>query len=96
MLGDPFVAWGEEVAARENLEMEMDMEEPAWLENLKNAVVKFLVFNHDFEMEEAETAVAEAYKADTSGIMANTSGMWNENSSAEDLATYLASDDEDD
>ncbi len=54
---------------------------------LKSEVTGLLVSRHDFTMEEAEETVNEDFEKDAS--------TWNENASADDLANYLASDDND-
>ena len=57
------------------------------LQELKDAVVKNLVTTHNFIVEEAETTVEESLTKDA--------GMWNVNASPEDIAKYLASDEND-
>jgi hypothetical protein len=56
------------------------------LEELKNDVVQILVTQYDCLSEEAETLVEESVVKDE--------GMWLVNASAEDIAKYLAPDDE--
>lgn len=56
------------------------------LEDLKTAVTNKLVTEHEFLIEEAETVVE--------GSMDENPDMWNENADANDLANYLASDDD--
>jgi predicted RNA polymerase sigma factor len=54
------------------------------LEVLKKEVVSTLVSYHEFTFEEAEEAVGESVK--------DNEEIWNENAIPKDLATYLASD----
>lgn len=58
------------------------------LQELKDAVVKVLMMDHDFLMEEAEQKVDEHSRS-------SESEMWNENADASQLAEYLASDESD-
>jgi hypothetical protein len=57
-------------------------------QELKDAVVKLLVTEHEFLIEDAEEAVAESFSTKPE--------LWNENADAKDLANFLASDGEDD
>jgi hypothetical protein len=54
---------------------------------IKDSVVKILVTEYDYLLEDAETAVDVSMGQDPE--------MWNEKSDAKDLANYLASDDGD-
>lgn len=56
------------------------------IEQLKASVVSKLVSTHGFTMDEAADAVTDAYEKDAS--------EWHENSDVDQLAEYLASDDE--
>lgn len=58
------------------------------MDELKVAVVKLLVTNHDFLMGEAEDAVDESFRLNPE--------LWNDNAEAKDLAEYLASDEDND
>lgn len=60
-------------------------ENAKWLENLKNAVVKFLMTEHDYQSEEAEQEVDASVLSEPD--------LWNENSDAAELAKYVASED---
>ena len=89
-IGDPHIEWEEANSAREpypddSEELEMDT---IPFENLKNAVVKFLVSDYDLTMDEAEEMVSES-------TLENPE-MWNDNAEAKDLAKYLASEGNDD
>lgn len=53
---------------------------------LKGKVTTTLVTDHDFSIEEAEEAVEESMKHDVD--------IWHENADPEDIANYLASDDD--
>lgn len=55
---------------------------------LKDDVIKLLVTTYSFEMDEAEETVENS--------MSNSPDIWNENAEAEDLAKFLASDENDD
>lgn len=55
-------------------------------DDLREAVVTLLVVSHDFEAEEAEEAVAASIEKDIA--------MWNENAVADDLAKYLATEED--
>jgi hypothetical protein len=57
------------------------------VESLKADVVKILVSEHDFLLDDAADSVEESFKGNND--------MWNENASAADLAKYLAAEDED-
>ncbi len=93
--GDPYIEWEETSASRDTEEVdeidplteylieEKDMHVET-LENLKNAVVKALITNHDFLSEEAESAVEES--------VVNEASIWDGNTDPNDLAKYLASD----
>jgi len=63
------------------------MEHVEPLETMKSEVVKLLVSNYDFTLEEAEESVEDSVKENDE--------IWNENASAEDLAKYVASDGDD-
>jgi hypothetical protein len=58
------------------------------IEDLQESVVKVLMSNHDFTVDEAEEAVKDS--------VSNSRHLWHENSDTEQLATLLASDDDDD
>lgn len=58
------------------------------LQDLKETVIKLLVSDFEFLMEEAETAVEESSSEDPA--------IWSENADPEDLANFLASDEVDD
>jgi len=58
------------------------------LQEIKDAVVKLLVTEHDMLLEEAESAVEESITSEV--------GMWNVNAEAENIAKYLASDEDND
>lgn len=57
------------------------------MQELKDAVVKLLVSNYDFLLEDAEISVDES--------VSDNPDMWTEKAEAEELAKYLASDDAD-
>lgn len=57
------------------------------LEDLKSAVIKLLVLEHDFLQAEAEETVDDSVEVKPD--------FWNENAIPEDLANLLASDDND-
>jgi len=93
-VGDPFIEWNEEVSAREDNEFEEnamanvpDMHVET-LETLKDSVVKLLVSKHDFEVEEAEEYVEDS--------VTKNPDLWHDDAEAEDLAKYLATEDDDD
>ncbi len=56
------------------------------VEVLKNDVVKLLITNHDWNMDEASDVVEEFYKSDPE--------QWHENTDAKQMADTLASLDE--
>lgn len=93
LYGDPFIEWNEEISAREG-ELPEDQEIRAIegaimeLQELKDAVIKVLVTGHDFTHEEATEKVDEHAGKDPD--------MWTENAIPESLASFLASDDDDD
>jgi len=58
------------------------------LEALKDEVTKLLMTKHDFSIEDAETKVQ--------GSLYDSANMWNDNADANQLADFLASDDDDD
>ncbi len=58
------------------------------IEELKEAVIKLLLTDHDFEMDEASEVV------ETSAT--EKPHLWDENVDPKDLAEFLASDDNDD
>lgn len=92
--GDPYIEWNEEIAAQESNETEgsemssvpeMHVET---LESLKAAVVKLLMSDYEFLVDEAEELVENSVD--------NNPDVWNENAEPADLAKYLASEDEED
>ncbi len=77
--GDPFVAWQEEDASREEYEGdEMNVED------IKTEVVKILITKYDFLENVAESTVEDHVRDNPSD--------WHENSDAEQLAEFLAED----
>lgn len=95
-IGDPYIEWNEENAAQEfnndfNEIVEERLEEKRMsdvaIKRLEDAVIKLLVSNHDFDLDEAEE------KVETSVV--ENEDMWNENAVPEDLAKYLASEESD-
>lgn len=57
------------------------------LEELKAAVNKLLLNQHDFEPDEAEETIEQS--------VAESPHIWNENAIPEDLANFLASGEDD-
>jgi hypothetical protein len=57
------------------------------MSELSESVINLLVSDHDFLIEEAEAAVDKSTDSNPE--------MWNENSDANDLASYLADEAED-
>jgi len=98
-VGDPYIEWEEGNSSREEFNdsdplTEFFIEEHSKMENveelvtLKDEVVKLLMSNHDFSIEEAEEAVKDSTTSHPD--------MWNENADAGNLADFLASEDNDD
>lgn len=58
------------------------------LDDLKDSVSKVLVTVYDFTVDEADDAIDES--------VASKPDFWNENSEPNDLAKYLAEDDDED
>ena len=58
------------------------------LNDLKDSVSKILVTTHDFTIDEADEAVEESTTAKPE--------LWNHNSDPNDLAKYLAEDEDED
>ena len=83
--GDPYVEWQEENSAQECNESE-EQENMFDVLVLNDDVVKLLMSEYDFLLEDAEEAVDESVKTKPD--------YWNENASAEDLAKSLATDDD--
>lgn len=63
------------------------MEHVETLESLKDSVVKLLVAEYEFTIDDAEEAVETSVE--------KHEPMWNENAEAKDLAKFLASDESD-
>lgn len=59
-----------------------------YLDELKSSVMKLLVADYDFTVEEAEETIEDSYKKDPE--------IWNVNAEPGDLAKSLASDDDED
>ncbi len=57
------------------------------MNDLKAEVGKILIANYDFQMDDAEETVNSSFETSPE--------MWNENAVAEDLAKFLASDEND-
>lgn len=57
------------------------------MSDLRVSVINLLVSDHDFLIEEAEAAVENSENSHPE--------MWNENSDANDLASYLAEESDD-
>ena len=58
------------------------------VQELKDAVIKLLVAEHEFLIDDAETAVTDSYD--------ERPELWTEKADANDLAKFLASDGDDD
>lgn len=56
------------------------------LEALQSSTINILVSEHDFDVEEAATAVETSVR--------DNEEMWNENAEPRDLANYLANGDD--
>lgn len=56
------------------------------LEELKDEVAKLLMLQHDYEADEAHEAVLESVENDPT--------LWHEEASIEDLAKYVASEED--
>lgn len=81
-IGDPYINWNKENSAREN-PATGENEVPS-IEDLKSEVVKLLVSNYDFSIDEAEAEI-ESSDAD----------LWHENVDVNEMAKLLASDGDD-
>lgn len=58
------------------------------LDTLKETVIKLLITDHGFTIDEAEESVSESMRLKPE--------LWGENSDPNDLANFLASDENDD
>jgi hypothetical protein len=95
-IGDPYVEWEEVNAAQEPRVNDTDLLTEFFIEEhrnmfdmsaLRDEVVKILMSNHDFLVNDAEEAVQES--------VSKNPDFWNENADANDLANVLAEDDDD-
>jgi hypothetical protein len=84
-VGDPYIEWEETNSTQE--EVPTEEYEVFDVQELCNDVVKILVAEHEFLLDDAEQAVEESVKAKPD--------IWNENADAKDLANFLASDGDD-
>jgi hypothetical protein len=86
--GDPFIEWNEEISARESSNDEREHEVSEFeVSELRDAVVKLLMTDHEYLVDEAEETVNES--------VAESPDIWNENAEPAELAKMLAESDED-
>lgn len=95
-VGDPYVEWNETNASQESSVNDSDLLTEYFIEEhskmfdiseLRDSVVKLLVSEHDFLVDDAEEAVQDS--------VSKNPDFWNENADASDLANSLADDDSD-
>ncbi len=87
-IGDPYVEWNElnsslEESNETETETVMDMHVET-LETFKNEIVKILVAEHDFSMDDAEETVEES--------VIKHADMWHAQMDAKSMAEFLASE----
>lgn len=94
-VGDPYVEWNETNAAQELPVNEFELLEDSFtkgyvmfdISELRDSVVKLLISEHDFLVDDAEETVQDS--------VSTNPDFWNENADVSDLANSLANDDDD-